>query len=125
MTPCEARWCTDRVLDGTLEVDGDELRVTDAGWDLILTVGAAGTELEGVELDREFVLGAAMGAGEVACLYNAIAVLEGILFAAGVGFAPQEKPDVGRTVVVDHQADPALDTPLQAAVRQLMEGDEA
>lgn len=125
MTPFEARWCTDRVLDGTLEVDGDEIRVTDAGWDLILSVGAAGTELEGAELDREFVLGAAMGAGEVACLYDAIGVLEGILFAVGVGFASQERPDVGRVVVVDHQADPALDTPLQAAVRQLMEGDEA
>ena len=46
MTPFEARWCTDRVLDGTLEVDGDEIRVTDAGWDLILSVGAAGTELD-------------------------------------------------------------------------------
>ena len=121
MTPTEARWITERVLDGTIGVDGDELHVTDAGWDFILQVGAVGTALEGAELDREFVLGAAMGAGEVACLYNAIAVFEGVLSALDIGFVPQPTPDV-QVTVIDHTADPANDTPLQAEVRKLMEG---
>lgn len=129
MTPDQARWCSARVADGTLIIDGDDLRVTDAGWDLILTHGAAGTDLEGATLDRAFVLGAAMGAGEVSVLYDTIGLLEAILLAVDLGLdpAPVTGP-VGRptaTVVttVDHTADPADDTPLQAAVRALMEGD--
>ncbi|MFA9270731.1 MAG: hypothetical protein ACEQSX_08230, partial [Baekduiaceae bacterium] len=100
---------------------GAELTVTDAGWDLIMSIGPAGTELEGADLDRDFVLGAAHGAGAVAVLYNVVVKLEDILAALSIGFDPTPRP---RIVTVDHNADPASDTPLQAAVRKLMEDGE-
>lgn len=124
MTPFEARWCTDRVLDGTLVIDGQDLIVTDAGWDLILSIGAAGTALEGAELDREFVLGAYHGAGAVAILYNTIGLLEGILLATELGLDQSAQAPPVNVIAIDHTADPADDTPLQAAVRKLLEGPQ-
>lgn len=127
MTPDQARWCTERVHDGTLSIDGDELTVTDAGWDLIMAIGAAGTVLEGETLDRAFVLGAALGAGEVSILFDTIVKLDGILVAVELGLDPAPvhvPPPPPEVIVIDHNADPADDTPLQAEIRALLENGE-
>lgn len=93
LSPEQWEWCKAREADGTLTYDEDgELEVTDAGWSLVLEVGALGTALEGAELDRAFVRGAAAGAGDVAILVEAVHKLEAILLAGELGLEPPPPP---------------------------------
>lgn len=92
LTPEQWEWTKAREADGTVSTESGELEVTDAGWDLILAVGALGTALEGAHLDREFVLGAAAGAGAIPVLMDAIHKLEAILLAGELGLTPPDPP---------------------------------
>lgn len=68
-------WVEEAETAGLLVVDGWDITVTDAGWDVILEWGAHGTALEGVELTREFVLEAGVGGSAVQLLADACGVI--------------------------------------------------
>lgn len=84
LTPEQRRWCDDAERAGLLTVDGFDLEVTDAGWQVILEWGAHGTDLEGAVLTREFVLASGMcGGSAVQLLMDATGVIAGMLAAGG------------------------------------------
>lgn len=69
-------WVVEAETAGLLVVDGWDITVTDAGWDVILGWGAHGTDLEGAELTREFVLAAGVhGGSAVQLLADACGVI--------------------------------------------------
>lgn len=69
-------WVEEAATAGLLVVDGWDITVNDAGWDVILEWGAHGTDLEGVPLTREFVLASGVhGGSEVQLLADACGVI--------------------------------------------------
>lgn len=86
LTHDQRQWLTARLDDATVEWVGATPTVTTLGWDVIMGIGPAGTPLDGLGLDREFVR-MAHGGSEISALVDAVHKLDGILVALSIAGA--------------------------------------